>query len=89
MPDTVETYTHRIGRTGRADQKGKAYTFVGQEDKKMVSLFGKNLGMKIKLLTLPISDSNLEAGRHIHKRQSPAGRNGKWKCLWSKSLAVA
>ncbi len=28
VPSTYEDYIHRIGRTGRADQKGKALTFV-------------------------------------------------------------
>ena len=28
LPNTFEDYVHRIGRTGRADQKGKAITFV-------------------------------------------------------------
>ncbi len=28
MPANLEDYTHRIGRTGRADKKGKALTFV-------------------------------------------------------------
>ncbi len=72
MLDTIETYTHR---TGRADQKGKTYTFVGQEDKKVISLIEKKLGNKINLLTLPISDSNFEAGRH--KRKNPVTRNDK------------
>ncbi len=30
MPDTVDAYTHRIGRTGRADRTGEAFTFVTQ-----------------------------------------------------------
>jgi len=29
IPQTYDTYIHRIGRTGRADQKGVALTFVG------------------------------------------------------------
>jgi superfamily II DNA/RNA helicase len=29
IPATYEDYIHRIGRTGRADQKGTALTFVG------------------------------------------------------------
>ncbi|WFS63385.1 DEAD/DEAH box helicase [Pseudodesulfovibrio thermohalotolerans] len=33
MPDTVETYTHRIGRTGRAGRSGNAVSFVTNEDK--------------------------------------------------------
>lgn len=28
IPQTYDDYVHRIGRTGRADSKGKAYTFV-------------------------------------------------------------
>ena len=28
MPDTVDAYTHRIGRTGRAEQTGEAFTFA-------------------------------------------------------------
>ncbi len=36
MPDTVDAYTHRIGRTGRAERSGIAYTFVVPEDGVMV-----------------------------------------------------
>lgn len=32
MPDTVEAYTHRIGRTGRASRNGSAYTFITNAD---------------------------------------------------------
>ena len=28
IPETYEDYVHRIGRTGRADKKGKALTFI-------------------------------------------------------------
>jgi len=28
VPQTYEDYIHRIGRTGRADKKGKALTFI-------------------------------------------------------------
>lgn len=31
-PSTPETYTHRIGRTGRSDASGKACTFVTRQD---------------------------------------------------------
>ena len=30
LPGTFEDYVHRIGRTGRGDQRGKALTFVAQ-----------------------------------------------------------
>jgi ATP-dependent RNA helicase DDX23/PRP28 len=32
MPKTIEDYTHRIGRTGRAGQQGIALSFVTPED---------------------------------------------------------
>jgi len=31
-PSTPETYTHRIGRTGRSEESGKACTFVTRDD---------------------------------------------------------
>ncbi|XP_019095025.1 PREDICTED: putative DEAD-box ATP-dependent RNA helicase 44 [Camelina sativa] len=33
MPNTIDTYTHRIGRTGRAGKSGVATTFLTLEDK--------------------------------------------------------
>jgi len=36
MPNTAETYTHRIGRTGRATKSGEAFTLVTREDASMV-----------------------------------------------------
>lgn len=48
LPDTVETYIHRTGRTGRADRSGQAYTFVSAADGKMITLIEKALGGKMK-----------------------------------------
>ncbi len=36
MPDTADAYIHRIGRTGRAERSGDAFTLVTPEDKVMV-----------------------------------------------------
>jgi len=36
MPDTVDAYTHRIGRTGRVDNTGEAFTLVTREDEDMI-----------------------------------------------------
>ena len=32
-PDVPENYIHRIGRTGRADKKGIAITFITEKEK--------------------------------------------------------
>ena len=39
MPDTIETYTHRIGRTGRAGRSGHAVSFVTRDDKVQIRDF--------------------------------------------------
>jgi len=47
LPDTVETYIHRTGRTGRVNQPGQAYTFTTREDNKTIGLIEKALGRKM------------------------------------------
>jgi len=53
MPDTVETYTHRTGRTGRATRLGLAITFAEQEDMKMITAIERSLGKKMSRCELP------------------------------------
>lgn len=36
-PSQIEDYVHRIGRTGRAGEKGKAYSFFAPKDKKVAA----------------------------------------------------
>jgi ATP-dependent RNA helicase RhlE len=51
MPDTVDAYTHRIGRTGRAHQTGQALTFVSDADEPMVRAIENVLGTRIERRT--------------------------------------
>jgi len=53
IPDTVDAYTHRIGRTGRAHQSGEAFTFAGQADEQMIQDIEKLLGTRIERRRLP------------------------------------
>lgn len=53
MPDTPEAYTHRIGRTGRAERTGEAYTMVTTEDDADVRAVERLLGQRIERRTLP------------------------------------
>ncbi len=50
VPAVAENYMHRIGRTGRADKKGIAITFITEADKenkaKVEALMGKKISMK-------------------------------------------
>jgi len=48
IPDTVDAYTHRIGRTGRATKTGDAFTFITPEDEGMVRTIEQVLGCKLE-----------------------------------------
>lgn len=52
MPSTVEAYTHRIGRTGRAARSGDAFTFVSPEDEDMVRRIERVLKSKLERRTI-------------------------------------
>jgi superfamily II DNA/RNA helicase len=52
MPDTVDAYTHRIGRTGRAAKTGDAFTFTTGEDGEMVRAIERVLGSRVERRTL-------------------------------------
>jgi ATP-dependent RNA helicase RhlE len=41
MPDTTDAYIHRIGRTGRVNNKGDAFTLVTPEDRGMIKALEK------------------------------------------------
>lgn len=47
IPDTADTYIHRIGRTGRASHNGEAFTLVTREDHEMVQLIERTLGERL------------------------------------------
>lgn len=44
MPEDVDTYIHRVGRTARAGRPGTAITFVGQGDLEVFDQLRKRLG---------------------------------------------
>jgi len=48
MPDTVDAYTHRIGRTGRAHATGDAFTLAVPDDEPMIREIEKVLKMSIE-----------------------------------------
>lgn len=54
MPDVTENYIHRIGRTGRYDQKGNAISFIVESDLKMLQSIEDLMKMEIPRLELPI-----------------------------------
>jgi len=61
MPDTVDAYTHRIGRTGRAARTGEAFTFVTSKDRAFVWTIENVLGEKIERRTVEDFDYTVPA----------------------------
>jgi ATP-dependent RNA helicase RhlE len=56
VPHTPEDYVHRIGRTGRVDAVGDAFTLMAPEEGKQMSAIERFLGRAIPRVTLPDFD---------------------------------
>jgi ATP-dependent RNA helicase RhlE len=78
MPDTVDAYTHRIGRTGRAAKTGDAFTFVTSQDRAFVGDIEHVLGERIERRTLTDFDYTVPApsGGKESDRPRYSGRQG-------------
>ena len=73
MPDTVDAYTHRIGRTGRAQETGVAFTFAIPEDESLVRDIEKVLGTHIERRRL----AGFDYGHTAPANQSPRNGTGR------------
>jgi ATP-dependent RNA helicase RhlE len=69
VPHTPEDYVHRIGRTGRVEAVGDAFTLMSPEEQPDVIAIERFLGRSIPRVTLPDFD--------YHRRAEPGqGRGG-------------
>ncbi|KAJ5583030.1 hypothetical protein N7535_001650 [Penicillium sp. DV-2018c] len=72
MATSIESYTHRIGRTGRAGKSGVAITFLGSEDSDVM------YDLKQMLIKSPISRVPEELRKHEAAQSKPSrGPGGK------------
>ncbi|MEW6668580.1 MAG: DEAD/DEAH box helicase [Thermodesulfobacteriota bacterium] len=77
MPDTIDAYTHRIGRTGRAAKTGDAFTLMTPEDTPLVCGIERVLGERVVRraledfdYTVPAPPSTLRASAPSFQRAS-------------------
>lgn len=56
MPESPESYVHRVGRTGRGNEKGKAISFCAEEEEPLLKLIEKNFSTPIQRLEINKSD---------------------------------
>jgi len=75
MPDTVDAYTHRIGRTGRAQATGEAVTFAVQDDEPLVRDIERVLGKTIERRRL----DGFDYGTFSPERQQPAPKSSVYR----------
>lgn len=79
IPNTVDAYIHRIGRTGRAQATGKAFTLCVPEDEGMIRDIEKVLGTKIGRERLP----GFDYGNHAPDSPSQHNRRIRPRPLFS------
>ena len=48
LPDSPDAYVHRVGRTGRADEAGRAITLVLPDERHALTLLEKAVGVRIE-----------------------------------------
>jgi ATP-dependent RNA helicase RhlE len=53
VPQEPEDYVHRIGRTGRADSSGDAYTLMSPDEIAMVRTIERVIGQEIPRISVP------------------------------------
>jgi superfamily II DNA/RNA helicase len=62
IPATPEAYIHRIGRTGRAESCGEAFTLVTEADTQMVNAIHRAIGSRVEQRTLADFNYDVPSG---------------------------
>jgi ATP-dependent RNA helicase DeaD len=57
IPSDPESYTHRIGRTGRAGREGEAILFVTNREQRLLRMIEKTTGKQIERMHMPTADT--------------------------------
>jgi ATP-dependent RNA helicase RhlE len=58
VPPASDDYIHRVGRTGRAEMTGEAFTFVAPEEENDLRSIERALGRRLPRVTVPEFDYN-------------------------------
>lgn len=80
LPQDTESYVHRIGRTGRANREGVAYTLVSPREYMVLKQIEKATKGKIKRKEVPTVDDIFQAKyKNITSRVKEALQNDDYK----------
>ncbi len=61
IPEDLESYVHRIGRTGRAGKEGIAITFISKSEQRIVHHIEKRFGVHIEPIDVPSTKTVIES----------------------------
>jgi ATP-dependent RNA helicase DeaD len=53
LPDDLESYVHRIGRTGRAGKEGIAITFIAPSEKRKINMLERRFKVEVHPIDIP------------------------------------
>jgi len=65
VPLVPEDYIHRVGRTGRAEATGDAFTFVAPEEEGDLRAIEKAIGRRLPRVTVPEFDYNARSAPRL------------------------
>lgn len=69
IPWDVESYTHRIGRTGRAGREGDAITLVSPRERRQLKLIERATGIRIRPVRVPTAADIAARRRELFKER--------------------
>ena len=83
VPMSADDYIHRIGRTGRAGQKGRAWMLTTKSDEKFLDAIHKLIGKKLEIVDVggknQGSSHNDKAGKPVKKEGKKSPKNTSHK----------
>jgi ATP-dependent RNA helicase RhlE len=77
VPAQAEDYIHRVGRTGRADATGDAFTFVSPEEESDLRTIERALGKRLPRITMPDFDYKARPPAEERRPHRPAKHSPK------------
>ena len=78
VPGTPDAYTHRIGRTGRAEREGRALTFVTRDDGAWLRATERKLGNRIPRQTVKgFEGESIDSGGQYGMAHQASGHDGR------------
>nr|CAG8606020.1 10970_t:CDS:10 [Entrophospora candida] len=72
----IDSHVHRIGRTGRAGEKGTAYTFITKKEDKFAGDLVRNLELAGQIVPTDLMDLAMQNNRFRKSRNMIRGRRG-------------